>query len=96
MYDDAVGLIVKGEDATSVLAECERLEKKIGDNPANVLYSDSWESTRSYAQIVLEIKADADDFIYSLAGHKGETIESLNRKTVSELMSFAERLITDG
>lgn len=47
---------------------------------------------RSYAQTVLEIQSNADDFIFSLAGHKGETMESLWNKTVSELMSFAERL----
>lgn len=85
-------MIAEGKDASEILADCERLEKGLGDNPANVLYSDTWESNRSYAQIVLEIQSNADDFIFSLAGHKGETMESLQRKTVSDLMSFAERL----
>ena len=34
---------------------------------------------------------DKDDFLYSMAGHKGETFESLGTKTVSDLFSFAER-----
>jgi hypothetical protein len=46
----------------------------------------------SYVEIVLEMQNNAEDFIFSLAGHKGETIESLKSKTVSDLMSFAERL----
>ena len=84
--------IVDRKDPTKILAECEGLEKTIGDNPANVLYSDVWEKKRSYAQTVLQIKSDADDFIFSLAGYKGETMDSLWNKTVSDLMSFAERL----
>ena len=39
----------------------------------------------------MEIEADKDDFLYSLAGYKGETIGSLGKKTVSDLFSFAER-----
>jgi len=74
------------------LAEAEKLEKQLGDNPANVLYSDSWERKRSYWETVLEIENDADDFLYSLAGNKGETIDSLKQKTVTEIMSFYERL----
>jgi hypothetical protein len=49
----------------------------------------------SYRQKVMEIEADKDDFLYSLAGHKGETIDSLGRKTLSEIMSFAERIINE-
>jgi len=86
-------LLVNSEDATGILADCERLEKQIGDNPANVLYSDKWEKEMAYVQKVMEIQNDSDDFIFSLAGNKGETVESLKKKTVSDLMSFAERLI---
>jgi len=56
------------------------------------MYSDKKEEIISYRQKVLEIEADKDDFLFSLAGYKGETIESLSRKTLSEIMSFAERL----
>ena len=86
-------MLVNGQDATSVLADCERLEKQIGDNPASVLYSDKWEKEMAYVQKVMEIQNDSDDFLFGLAGNKGETVESLKRKTVSDLMSFAERLI---
>ena len=92
MYADAAKMIQGGMDATGILAECERLEKKIGDNPADVLYSEQWEKRVSYAQMVLEIQNAADNFIFSLAGNKGETVDSLKRKTVLEIMSFAERL----
>jgi hypothetical protein len=85
-------LIAEGKDATDILADCERIEKNLGDNPADVLYSDTWEKKRSYKQYVLEVKDNADDFIFSLAGNKGETMDTLWSKTVSELMSFAERL----
>jgi hypothetical protein len=68
------------------------LEKGLGDNPADLLYSEKTEKIISYRQKVLEIENDKDDFLYSMAGNKGETIESLSRKTVVELMSFAERL----
>jgi len=39
----------------------------------------------------MEIERDKDDFLFSLAGYKGETVDSLSRKTVADLFSFAER-----
>jgi regulatory protein YycI of two-component signal transduction system YycFG len=75
--------------------QCEVLEKKLGDDPADMLYSDKTEKVISYRQKVMEIENDKDDFLYSLAGNKGETIESLSRKMVSDLMSFAERLVEE-
>lgn len=92
-YIEAIGKITNREEADDILAACERLEKGLGDNPASVLFSDSWERERSYSQIVLEIQSNADDFLFSLAGHKGETMESLKKMTVSDIMSFAERLV---
>ena len=80
-----------GEDASKLWVQCEGLEKQIGDNPANVLYSDKQEEVISYRQKVLEIENDKDDFLFSLAGYKGETVESLGTKAVSDLFSFAER-----
>ena len=62
----------------------------------DILYSDKAEGIISYRQKVLEAEADKDDFLFGLAGNKGETIETLGRKTYSEIMSFAERLIKDG
>jgi len=81
----------EGEDATKLWLQCEKLEKQIGDNPVNILYSDKHDEEISYRQKVLEIEKDKDDFLFSLAGYKGETEESLRTKTVSGLFSFAER-----
>lgn len=82
---------VKGEAADKVLKQCETLERQAGADPASILYSEKHEDIISYRQKVLEIQKDRDDFLYSLAGHKGETIESLRIKTVTDLFSFAER-----
>jgi len=82
---------VKGEDASKLWQQCEALEKQIGDNPADILYSDRSEDIGSYREKVMEIEKDKDDFLFSLAGYKGETVESLGAKTVSDLFSFAER-----
>jgi len=75
--------------------QCESLEKTLGDDPANILYSDNSESTISYREKVMEIEKDKDDFLISLAGYKGETIKSLGTKTVSDLFSIAERYNDD-
>lgn len=75
--------------------QCEVLEKGLGDNPADVLYSDKTEKVMSYRQKVMEMEADKDDFLYSMAGNKGETIESLSKKKYMDLMSFAERLVDE-
>lgn len=75
----------------AVWKQCEALEAQLGDNPANILYSEKYEELISYRQKVLEIENDKDDFLYALAGHKGETLESLRTKTVADLFSFAER-----
>lgn len=76
--------------------EVEEYEKGIKSDPYDVLYSEKWEDVISYRQKVMEYESDKDDFLFSLAGHKGETIESLGRKTLSEIMSFAERITKDG
>jgi len=86
---------VDGGDASRLWRQCENLESKLGDNPANVLYSDKYEQVISYRQRVAEIEKDKDDFLYQLAGHRGETIESLGTKTVADLFSFAERYIEE-
>jgi len=43
----------------------------------------------------MEIESDKDDFLFSLAGYKGETIETLGKKTVADIHSFAERFNDD-
>ena len=84
--------IARGEAFRKDLFEIEKLEKQIGVDPADILYSEKMEDIISYNQKVMEIEADKDDFLFSLAGQKGETIDSLERKTLSEILSFAERL----
>ena len=82
---------MEGEDTEKLWIQCEKLEGQIGDDPGSILYSEKNEEELSYRQKVLEIEKDKDDFLYSMAGHKGETVESLGTKTVSDLFSFAER-----
>ncbi|MEE9528503.1 MAG: hypothetical protein V3V88_00420 [Dehalococcoidia bacterium] len=86
---------MEGEDTEKLWIQCEKLEKQIGDDPADILYSDKWEGIISYRQKVMEIEKDKDDYLFSLAGYKGETIESLQRKTVADINSFEERFIKD-
>jgi len=40
----------------------------------------------------MEIAEEMEDILFELAGHKGETIESLKRKTLGEIISFNKRL----
>lgn len=94
-YTDIAIMEADGEDASSLWLQCEKLEKQLGDNPANILYSEKFEAEVSYRQKVMEIEKDKDDFLFSLAGYKGETVESLGTKTVSGLFSFAERFNED-
>jgi hypothetical protein len=82
--------MLNGEAYESDLVEIEKIEIK--SDPYDLLYSDKWEDVISYRQKVMEFESDKDDFLFSMAGHKGETIESLGRKTLSEIMSFAERI----
>ena len=46
----------------------------------------------SYKEKVMKIESAKDDFLFWLAGNKGETMESLKRKTYTDIMSFAERI----
>ena len=41
---------------------------------------------------MLELEKSKDDFLFMYAGYKGETVESLGRKSVSDLYSFVERV----
>jgi hypothetical protein len=86
---------MSNQDVLKLEKECERIESLLGDDPANILYSDKMEKILSYRQKVQEIEQDKVDFLFSLAGNKGETIESLSRKTDSDLMDFAEKLMED-
>jgi len=90
-YLEIVDKDVEGEATEKLWQQCEKLEKQIGDDPASILYSDNFEGIISYRQKVMEIEKDKDDFLYSLAGYKGETIETLRCKTVADIHSFAER-----
>ena len=92
---ELVAAVLEGLDTVKIQADIERIEGLIGDDPADIMYSDKWEKIISYKQKVMEIEADKDDFLYSLAGNKGETMESLSRKTYNEIMSFAERLMQE-
>lgn len=56
-----------------------------------MLYSEAWEKERSYVEIVLEMEKQKDDFLFSLSDGDILKMDSLQKKTVSELMSFAER-----
>lgn len=87
--------IIRARGDLELEKQVENLEKQIGADPADMLYSEKVEDIVSYRQKVLEIERDKDDFLFSLAGNKGETIETLSRKTVADLMSFAERLIQE-
>lgn len=85
-------MMANGKNAIKELAECERIEKTIGADPVDILYSEKSEDYISYKKYVLEVENDADDFLFLLAGNKGETIETLKKKTVSDLNGFYERL----
>lgn len=85
----------KGEACEKLWEQCEQLERQVGDNPVEILYSERHDEVISYRQKVLEIEADKDDYLHSLAGYKGETVESLGKKTVADIYSFEERFIKD-
>jgi hypothetical protein len=93
---EVIQALARGENVDKKIAEIDRVESQIKDDPSDLMYSEKREEIVSYRQKVLEIESDKDDFLFSLAGYKGETIESLGRKTLSEIMSFAERLSKDG
>lgn len=57
-----------------------------------MLYDEEEDRIISYKENVMKLEAQKDDFLFWLAGNKGETIETLQRKTLSEIMSFAERI----
>jgi hypothetical protein len=82
----------KGIEKRVYAINIEKLEKQLKIDKSDLMYSDKKEDIVSYREKVLEIESDKDDFLFWLAGNKGETIETLSRKTLSEIMSFAERI----
>ena len=94
-YCEIIEKLFNNEDVLELEKQCEKIENSLGDDPVNVLYSDKTEKIMSYRQKVMEIENDKDDFLYSLAGNKGETIESLSKKTDADLMIFAEKLMEE-
>lgn len=95
---DIVSMLSRGENVDEIMAECDVIEAELDtkDDPTDLMYSVNKEEIISYRQKVLEIEAEKDDYLFSLAGSKGETIETLSKKTLSEIISFAERLTRDG
>jgi hypothetical protein len=95
---DIIRGLAEGLNVDTLRVEAERIEDsiKLIDDPSDILYSEKSETIVSYRQKVMEIEADKDDFLFSLAGIKGETMDSLQRKTLSEIMSFAERAVKNG
>lgn len=94
-YCEIIEKTIKGEDTLDLEKQCEKIERKLGDDPGSILYSDKTEKVMSYKQKVIEIEDEKDYILYSLAGNKGETIESLSRKTDAELMNFGEKLMEE-
>ncbi len=88
-------MMAERKNTDKLLAEIDKMEARVKADPLNILYSEKTEDYVSYRQKVLEYESDKDDFLFSLAGTKGETIETLGRKTLSEIMSFAERMIKE-
>jgi hypothetical protein len=93
---DVARKLVNGEDVNKELIEIEKYEAMLGEDPGDIMYSEKEERIVSYREKVLEIEAQKDDFLFSLAGNKGETIDSLQKKTYAEILSFAERVKEDG
>jgi len=45
-----------------------------------------------FASKIDEIEEDYKDWMFSLAGNKGETVDSLKRKSLQEVLDFDKRL----
>jgi len=76
-------------------AEIEKKEKKLQMAEMSPLYSYRHDKVVSYPQRVVEIYNEEEDLLYELAGNKGETIDSLSKKTLGQVLSFRDRTIKD-
>ena len=73
-------------------AKAEKRAGKLFSHEDDVLYSREHDRTLSFPEMVRDIYNKAEDLIFSLAGNKGETTDSLNKKTLGQVLSFKKRL----
>ena len=85
--------VLQGKEFSRDQAEVFELQRKYERlNTISPLYDDIEGRRLSYPERVRQINDEFEDLIFSLAGERGETIESLKKKTLGEIDSFIKRL----
>lgn len=92
LYCDYIEKLATGGDWLKAKCDIERETGEYGLFGDPVLFSSKTGDRISYPRKVMEIAEEMEDILFELAGHKGETIESLKRKTLGEIISFNKRL----
>jgi len=63
--------------------------------PQDPFFSPRLDRVMSYGERVVQIEDEAHELLFSLAGNKGETLDSLKRKTLGEILDFSKRIAQD-
>lgn len=84
--------MLNGSESLEKKVEIEKREKKLYIPEFETFYSAQQDEVVSFPEMVKEIYEKSEDLIFSLAGQKGETLDSLNRKTLGQIVSFKKRL----
>ncbi len=81
-----------GLDTLNLKANIDGKRRSLEFAEESSLYSAKQGKRVPFATKIDEIEDDYKDWIFGLAGNKGETVESLKRKSLQEVLDFDKRL----
>ena len=87
---DYVIALSEDENPHELRAEIEDRLLKI--SPKDTFFSPRLDKVISYAERVVQIEDEANELLFTLAGNKGETLNSLKHKTLGEILDFSKRI----
>lgn len=82
----------EGEVDLKLKAKIEGIRRAFYIEEESSLYSQKKGKRVPFAVKIQEIEDDYKDWIFSLAGNKGETVDTLKRKSLQEVIDFDKRL----
>ena len=88
--------VANKEGILEAQSELEKSLKKLNSPELHPMYSPGRDKILSFPEYVMEQKEKMDDLFYELAGKKGETLDSLKKRTLDEITSLTKRIARDG
>ena len=84
--------MAEGKNNIMLKANIENRKRNLEFEQESSLYSSKQGKRVPFATKIQEVEDDYKDWMFYLSGNKGETVDSLKKKSLQEVIDFDERL----